>query len=52
MNTIYDEFSHFTFLNVIEQQATRIFNPQSKIAVAVEQLITIEINILTNKPDA
>lgn len=49
---MYDKFRYFTFLNVIEQQATRIFIPQFKIAVAAEQDIIMEINILTNRPDA
>lgn len=52
MNIIYYRFSYYTFLNIIEQQAIRIFNPQCKISVVVERSIIIEINMLNNRPDA
>lgn len=43
---------YYTFLYIIEQQATRAFIPQWKISICVEWYKNIETNMLKIKPNA
>lgn len=42
----------YTFLNITEQQAIRIFIPQCNISISVIFCKTIEVNMLNTRPNA